>query len=328
MTDHIFLPHVKLKEIQLVQVHQEWLFGWLSALENEIEDGDVSASLCLQGILSELAIYGAPKTDWIGVMEEYLTDHDGMPLAYSEKYGERLYRFNFWLQSPVHAVHCRWFAEQVCHSLPRQTPKYADLITALIQPNGWIYNPKVSVTRQRNRMKSEYMMSMAMGCEILASANRLSKYAQQFQAILSSAPLTDFLSAEYFRLKALSILQTFELAPAGLAGLLSKCKIELGFSEFAIASKVDDYMGTAKRTARDKPISSPLIGLYANAIARFCPNDLKESVVLWLKAYGGHLKEEPFDVQAFRIRDEDISFGTDLSPLEIIAASFLIANVN
>lgn len=328
MIGHILLPHVKLKEIQLVQTHQEWLFRWLDRVENGIENGDVSASLCLQGILSELAIYGGPKTDWLGVMEEYLTDHDGAPLAYSKRYGERLYRFNFWLQSPVHAVHCRWFIEQVCQPLSQWMPKYADLIAFLIQPNGWIYNPKVSATRHRNRMKSEYMMSMAMGCEILASVNRLSDYAEQFQATLSSVPLTGFLSAEYFRLKALSILQTLEFAPADLAGLLSKCKIELGFSEFAISSKVDDYMGTAKRTARDKPISSPLIGLYAKAIAEFCPDEMKESVILWLKAYGVHLKRDPFDVQAFIIRDEDISFGTDLSPLEIISASFLIANVN
>ena len=26
--------------------------------------------------LSELAIYGAPKTDWLGVIEEYLIDHE------------------------------------------------------------------------------------------------------------------------------------------------------------------------------------------------------------------------------------------------------------
>ena len=70
------------------------------------------------------------------------------------------------------------------------------------------------------------------------------------------------------------------------------------------------------------------MGLYANAIAEFCPDEMKENVILWLKAYGVHLKREPLDIQAFRIRDEDISFGTDLSPLEIIAASFLIANVN
>ena len=328
MIGHILLPHVKLKEIQLVQAHQEWLFRWLYRVESGIENGDVSASLCLQGILSELAIYGTPKTDWLGVMEEYLTDHDGAPLAYSKRYGERLYRFNFWLQSPVHAVHCRWFIEQACQPLSQRMPKYADLIAFLIQPNGWIYNPKVSATRHRNRMKSEYMMSMAMGCEILASVNRLSDYTEQFQATLSSVPLTGFLSAEYFRLKALSILQTLEFAPADLAGLLSECKIDLGFSEFAISSKIDDYMGTAKRTARDKPVSSPLIGLYAKAIAEFCPDEMKESVILWLKTYGVHLKREPFDVQAFIIRDEDISFGTDLSPLEIISASFLIANVN
>jgi hypothetical protein len=177
-------------------------------------------------------------------------------------------------------------------------------------------------------MKSEYMMSMAMGVEILAAVSRLSDASLRFQATLSSTPLTDFLSAEYFRLKALSILQSPELAPTGLERLLSACKIEPGFSEFSVASKVDDYMGTAKRTARDRPIHSPLAGLYANAIAAFCPKDVPDAVTTWLKAYGEHLQKEPFDIPAFRIRDEDIPFGTDVSPLEILAASFIIARID
>lgn len=328
MIEHIFLPRVKLREMQLAQSHQEWLLKWLSATESEIENGDISVSHCLQGILSEMAVYGAPKTDWLGVIEEYLMDEDGIPTAYSEQYGKRLYRFNFWLQSPIHAIHCIWFIEQVCLSASKEIQKYAEFIVKSIQPNGWIYNPSVSVTRQQNRMKSEYMMSMAMGCEILASVGRLSEYTQRFQATLSSFPVTDFLSAEYFRLKALILLQSPELAPTGLDELLSVCKTAQGFSEFAIESKVDDYMGTAKRTARDKPIPSPLVGLYASTVASLCSNDMKTDVRNWLKAYGKHLQKEQFDIQAFKIRDEDISFGTDLSPLEIIAASFLIASAD
>lgn len=328
MTEHILLPHVKLKKMQLVQVHQEWLLTWLSAAESEIEDGNVSASLCLQGLLSELAIYGTPKTDWLGVVSTYLTDANGTPLAYSEQYGKRLYRFNFWFQSPVHAVHCLWFIEQVCQPTSFESQRYADYVIEKIQPSGWIYNPEVSITRQRNRMKSEYMMSMAMGCEILASVGRLPEYMERFQATLSSTPLTNFLSAEYFRLKSLTLLESIELAPVGVDSVLSACKTAQGFSEFAVESKVDDYMGTAKRTARDKPVSSPLVGLYANAIVAFCEHAVKTTMRNWLKAYSRHLEKEPFDIQAFKIRDEDISFGTNLSPLEIIAASFLIANVN
>ena len=49
MIEHIFLPHVKLQEMQLTYVHQEWLLKWLSATESEIEDGDVSASLMSSG---------------------------------------------------------------------------------------------------------------------------------------------------------------------------------------------------------------------------------------------------------------------------------------
>ena len=329
MTNHIFLPCVELQELELTQVHQEWLLKWLSVIESEIEDGNVSASLCLQGILSELVVYQTLQTDWLGIIEEYLIDEHQMPIAYSEQYGKRLFRFNFWSQSPIHAIHCMWFVERICLSASKEKiQKYAEFITTSIQPNGWIYNPDVSPTRQRNRMKSEYLMSMAMGCEILASIGRLSDYTQRFQTTLSSLPVTDFLSAEYFRLKALNLLQSPELAPAGLDDLLSDCKTVRGFSEFAIESKVDDYMGTAKRISRDKPMPSPLAGLYANTIAIFCSNDVKTDVRNWLKTYGEHLQKKPFDIQAFRIRDVDISFGTDLSPLEIIAAAFLIANTD
>lgn len=165
-------------------------------------------------------------------------------------------------------------------------------------------------------------MSMTMGCEILAAANRLSDYKQRFQATLSATPLTGFLSAEYFRLKALSLLESTELAPTGLDGMLSACKTEPGFSEFSVTSKVDDYMGTAKRTARDQAVHSPLAGLYAFAIAAFCPKDVQDDVTTHLKAYGERLRKEAFDIPAFQIRDEEIPFGTDASPLEVIAASF------
>lgn len=328
MTEHIFLPNVELSKMQLTQVHKEWLLRWLSETESVIEDGDVSTSLCLQGILSELAVYGSSKTDWIGIIQEYLTDVNGVPIAYSEQYGKRLYRFNFWCQSPVHALHCAWFIEQACQSTSKKPQKYAKLITERIQPNGWIYNVNVSTTQERNRMKSEYTMSMAMGSEILKADGCLQEFVQRFQATLSSLPLTGFLSAEYFRLKTFSLLQSPELSPEGLDLLLLDCKITQGFSEFVVKSKIDDYMGTAKRTSRDKPVASPLIGLYANAIASYCSNTVKNDVRNWLQIYSEHLQQEPFDIKAFSIRDEDIPFGTDLTPLEIIAASALIKNFN
>ena len=145
-----------------------------------------------------------------------------------------------------------------------------------------------------------------------------------FEAILSSAPMSGYLSAEYFRLRSLQILNCVELAPSCLSEVF-ECEAGEGYCDFSVDSKVDDYMGTKKRTSRDKAEHSAISGLHAQHISRFCDEDIQISVRLKLKSFGQYLIANPLGIPAFKMRDIDIPFGTDLSPFEIIGASYIIS---
>ena len=73
------------------------------------------------------------------------------------------------MQSEVHAIHARWWVERACNA--ESNLDFPDLIEGLNQPSSWIYNPQVSPTGMRTRMKSEYFMSLAMGMEVLKRFN-------------------------------------------------------------------------------------------------------------------------------------------------------------
>ena len=62
----------------------------------KIEQGDISSSMCLQGVFIELLLNRRPIHDWIEIMDNYLLTEDDIPIAYSENFGKRLFNFNFW----------------------------------------------------------------------------------------------------------------------------------------------------------------------------------------------------------------------------------------
>ncbi|SRR5579875_2297120 len=327
MNAHIFLPGVRINALELLPEYQDWLSSWLQGVERDIEQGDIAASMCLQGAMSEMALYGSPQIDWIGNMDAYLLDADGKPIAYSEKYGQRLYKFSHWLQSEVHAIHARWWIQQTYTSpFPQKRLDYGAILEQLIQPGGWIYNPSVSKTNIATRMKSEYLMSLAMGTEILDNYSLLDvNYKILFESAVSSAQRTQFLSAEYFRLKTLAILGSTNLAPADLTSILLSCEAGEGYCDFSVKDKVDDYMGTAKRVARDIAVHSPLSSLHALYIASSINEEAQKRVLAKLIKFGHYLEKNPFGIPAFKIRDLDTPFGSDVTPLEILAATAIIS---
>ncbi|HXF93550.1 MAG TPA: hypothetical protein VNK46_12390 [Nitrospiraceae bacterium] len=318
MNEHIFLPTLDIRRVVLLPEHKAWLESWLREIEPDIERGDVAASMCLQGVISEILLHQRVVTDWIGVMEEYLT-RDGKPLAYSEQYGKRLYEFAFWIQCEVHAIHARWWIEQACGA--SSSLDFRALIEDLIQPSGWMYNPQVSPTGMRTRMKSEYLMSLAMGMEILKAYGGLEERRTHLEGLLSAEPLTGYLSAEHFRLFALRLLGSPKLAPATLPRVLAACEAGEGYCDFDVSAKIDDYMGVAKRTARDIPVHSALSALHAASLASSGNEDVQARVAGRVRHFSDHIKSEPMDIQPFRMREIDVPFGTGLSPLEVIAAS-------
>jgi len=324
MSEHLFLPGGNLRKINLVPEHKKWLCSWLENIEINIENDIIASSECLQGAIVELAIHGKTKHDWVGIMEEYLSDGNGNPIAYSENYGRKLCSFNQWLQTTVHSIHTRWWIERELNEDLISTRQYSSLLENFIQPNGWVYNPDVSCTGLRTRIQSEVMMSMAMSAEIFNFYNCLDDKKGKIEATISSKPLTKYLCTEFFRLKILDILGVTELAPKGLEGLIKSCEAGMAYCDFNVSGKVDDYMGTAKRTTRDKSIQSPLISLHARFVSEFCDEETRKQVEQRLTDYGKHLEQYSFDIPAFKMRDIDIPFGSDITPIEIIAASVLI----
>jgi hypothetical protein len=323
MSSHIFLPTINVDELTVLPEHRTWLVSWLQAIEPEVERGDVAISMCLQGVIGEIALHKQVVTDWIGIMDEYLM-HEGKPVAYSEQYGQRLYKFVFWNQNEVHAIHARWWIEQACNT--RSNINFQAHIEDLIQPNGWIYNPQVSSTGMRTRMKSEYLMSLAMGIEILQAYGGLESHRTDFEGLLSSEALTGYLSAEHFRMVSLQCLDVSELAPIGLSSVLLACEAGEGYCDFDVSAKRDDYMGTRKRTERDIPVHSALSTLHALSLAHLCSTEVKQHVFERVQNFGSYIQHQPLDIQPFRMRDIDIPFGTGLSPLEVVAASGLVGS--
>jgi hypothetical protein len=324
MIRHIFLPVIDLAQVSPRKEYQEWLLGWLNSIEDEIEDGNVSASICLQAIISEIVLFDELTHDWQAIFEDVLTDPSGAPLAYSKEYGKRLYQFeNQWHQTTIHAIHTRFWVDGLYNQRAASSEKYVDLIKGFVQPNGWIYNPKVSQTQLATRMKSEYLMSFAFALEILKFAGIIELYQKNFESTLSAQPFTGYLSAEYFRLRALELLGSPQLAPVMLKNVVFSGEAGQGYCDFAVSQKVDDYMGTAKRTSRDVAVHSPLSGLHAKYISQHCDKETQNTVKKRLENFRLHLLKEPFDIKAFQIRDVQIPFGTALSPLEVFAASLL-----
>jgi hypothetical protein len=84
-------------------------------------------------------------------------------------------------------------------------------------------------------------------------------------------------------------------------------------------------MGTEKRSGRDAAVHSPLSAVHTQYLAGFCQGSTQEAVRARLREFARHLYKNPMDIPAFKIRDlVDIPFGTDVSPLEVIAASSII----
>ncbi|WP_157068504.1 hypothetical protein [Alicyclobacillus sendaiensis] len=322
MIEHIVVP-IDYTKVSLLPGHREWIQNWLYNVETEVEHGRVASSVCLQAIISELVLYGSVQTDWIGIMDELLTDEKGSPLAYSQGYGAQLYNFeDQWKQTPVHAVYTRWWSELISGLVPRE--KYADLIQSFIQPNGWIYNPQVSPTNVRTRMRSELMMSLAMGIQILSFYNSLEEYVESFIATLSGQSQTGYISAEYFRVRSLDALHALNMIPVGLDNCLQECEAGKGYADFSVDNKMDEYMGTQKRVDRDKAVHSPLITVYACRLSNYCSSDVQLKVNKRLQQFGVHLANNPFDIPAFRMRDIEVPFGTDITPIELICASYIV----
>lgn len=321
MNKHLMLPDIEIKHRQLLDEHGAYLSSWLDQALMRVEAGDVAASMCLQGALIELTLHGELKTDWIGVFDEYLS-LEGRPLAYSERFGQRLHMFaSQAIQPTIHATHARWWIEQAQSGTPGD---YVDGLESKTK-GGWIFDHDVSPTVERHRMKSELTMSMAQAVEILDAANALAGKSESLVSTMSDLPPTGYLSAEYFRLRFLETLDSVQHMPVDTRKALDACALSLGFCDFAVATKVDAYMGTAKRVARDVAVASPIAACQLDYLLRVVDDDDAVAKLRGLVAdYAKHLRANPLDIPAFQMRDIPISFGADVTPIEVLCAASLV----
>ena len=110
---------------------------------------------------------------------------------------------------------------------------------------------------------------------------------------------------------------------------IAACEVglERGWGDFSIASKVDAYMGTAKRTSRDKQIHSPVVACHVKELSKKVTDlELNTAIKGRLESYATYLSEKPLDIPAFQMRDVPIPFGADMTPIEAVCASHLIAH--
>ena len=75
---------------------------------------------------------------------------------------------------------------------------------------------------------------------------------------------------------------------------------------------------------RDKAVHSSLAAVHASYLARFCDKETQKMVEKRTKDFGLHLRSNPLDIPAFTMRDLDVPFGTDVTPLEIVSSSFIV----
>jgi hypothetical protein len=183
-------------------------------------------------------------------------------------------------------------------------------------------------------MKAELSMSAAMGAEILSVAGSLTD-ALRMELATSlcdprKVPSLGYMTSEQFRLAALRILDHEEQFPVGIGEHIKACEVGLdrGWGDFSIVSKVDAYMGTAKRTSRDKQIHSPLVACHVAVLSTKIDDHTQRAAIKdRMTFYARSLAEKPLDIPAFQMRDVSIPFGTDMTPIETVGASFLIANI-
>jgi len=332
MIHHLILPGVRLAQGFLHPAFEQYLKSWREDAIQHAEVGDVAASVCHQATLIELVLFGKVRHAWHEIMDALLADN-GKPVAYSEAFGRRLHKFGRqYLQTTVHAIHTRWWIESIVAPATVDHAAFANLILAKKQTDGLIYDADVSETILRHRMKAELTMSMAMAAEILEAAGLLTGNRPLELATNlvdpRKCPPCGYMSSEYFRLHALRTLGHENLFPAGIAEHIDACAEDLpvGWGDFAMKAKVDAYMGTVKRTQRDKPIHSPLTACHVVALVGMVPDaGMQATVSARIAEYARHLDRQPLDIPAFQMRDVAIPFGAGRTPIEAICASHLIA---
>ena len=301
-------------------VYSEFLNRELNLIHDEINQDRLSASKALQGTLIESLLFGRSKFDWLGVITELLM-RNGKALAYSESFSSHLHGFkDQWEQYSIGAAYSQyWIRKHLSYS-----QLDFEYLNSKRDVTGLYFDIDISPTKNSHRMKTEMAASSAMLLEMNKELNFLSSFnpRQTLSALDDSMlfPRYRYLSLEYFR-KVIMELYGEHMNDADLLGtFLMKCASETkyGWSDFMMNEKLDDYMGTAKRTGRDRNIHSPMLALFAGHLSGGGTGN--SDIELRMREFSIHLKTDPWDIPAFKMRDLPYDFGPGLTSLEALAA--------
>jgi hypothetical protein len=318
----LWIPSLSL-DTNYTGVYHDYFINELHVIHDEIAKDRLSAAKALQGVLIESLLFGRVKFDWLGAVNELLV-RNGKALAYSESFSSHLYGFTKqWEQYSIGAAYSQYWI--------RKKLSYAQLdcgyLDAKKDATGLYFDHDISPTKTSHRMKTELMASLAMVLEMnedlkfLKSLNR----GQILSALDDSMvfPRYRYLSLEYFRKAAMESLDEHKNDADVVDAFLKKCSLEarFGWSDFVMSEKLDDYMGTAKRTSRDTNIHSPMLALYADSLAGHGIKNLE--VKNRLTEFKNRLIDDPWDIPAFKMRDLPYNFGSGITTLEALAAIVL-----
>jgi hypothetical protein len=315
----LWLPSLSLPG-NYTGVYTQYLNNQLELIHDEISKDCLSAAKALQGVLIESLLYGRAKFDWAGAINELLV-RNGKALAYSESFSNNLHGFSKqWEQYSIGAAYSQYWIRK--HLSCTQID--FDYLNSKRDATGLYFDIDISPTKTSHRMKTEIAASTAMVLEMNQDLKFLESHnpGQIMSAMDNSMlfPRYKYLSLEYFR-KVIMDLHSEQKNDADLLeGFLKKCALEAkyGWSDFMMNEKLDDYMGTAKRTSRDSNIHSPMLALYVNYLTELGTRSVE--IKDRLTEFTSHLVTDPWDIPAFKMRDLPYEFGPGITTLEALAA--------
>jgi hypothetical protein len=325
--DLLWMPNLVIRP-EYDGPYVKYLTDELETIYSEIDKDVASASKVLQGVLGELVLHGRTKFDWRSALDSLLLK-DLEALAYSAKFSEHLYGFGAqWQQTSINAAYTQFWI--------RKSLDYPDLdfsyLNSKCHATGLFFDEDISPTKITHRMKSEVAASTAMILEMNTHLGFLESFdpSRVLSALDDSMlfPRYRYLSLEYFRRQILNQLGESASDHDLIHGFLEKCSAEtsIGWSDFLMSEKLDDYMGTAKRSGRDSNIHSPLLATFAQVLADDAP--INSGFMARMNTYADHLRAKPWDIPAFKMRDLSYDFGPGLTILESIAAISLLNSQN
>ena len=316
MNNYYLIPFFSFENKLFDSEIMQFLSDQLDILTSEFDKGFISISNCMNAQLCLSSLDKSSK--WLlEVMRKNLLI-DGTCTAYSKNYVSQLNNFDQQaFQRDVYTEYYYWKILLINEeSIPN---KLVENILGYQNKSGYFYNSSNSNTSEKYRMKSELYGNLLMATEIIDYSNQSSSTKKD---ISNKSFKTEYLSSEYFRDKYCSTINKEANTKESINHLLESCKIEYGLCDFNTKNKTDDFMGTRKRTARDKSIFSPLATLHGIYLCqKYNLQNFKKQLIDESHEY---FEKYKLELESFKMRDLPIDFGPGKTVVEVLAFNTIL----